>query len=564
MRERGKEGYAFDHALTRGSLDAELSSRRRRRLHLAAGEALEALPERKRDTRAAELAWHFLEGDDPRRALRWSLTGGDAAEEVFAHSDAEGQYRTALQLAEEEGWEGEAQIAREKLGRTLMLVSRYSDALEVFESALGRYQRAGDTESEMRVLAEITLILFDQGRREEGLARVEPVLDRWRQDPQPSAGACSLLIGVADLYWHAGRMDDALAAAQQAVELARRMQNDGLLGWAESRLGVLLAHVAREEEALAAYSRSIPFLERAGDLSILVSTLNNRALLYAATGQMEEGYADFDRALDLARKVGTPDQIGWQLVLRASTAFAVEGDWPRARALLDEVEPLERYMKGTRSAFHVTMARWIRLQAEYDLSMVDELEQLAEEGRRTGDDLLWAGAQMWLAQCDVLEGRIAGAIARCRSVQAKSEVEDQFRTGTDSTLAWACIECGEYDAADELIRQGVAHVGAGSPYQSLQWLSLLGRLRAAQGRWSEARAAFEQALTQARDAKFVLGEALILYSYGDMLARRGDSPAARTTLMEARSLFDRIHARFYIHFVDRALAPLPDARERSG
>src|SRR5437868_3687165 len=71
------EAYTFDHALTQQALYQELSPRRRRKLHLAAGEALERLPERKQRTRTGELAWHFLQGDDPARAQRFSLRAGD-------------------------------------------------------------------------------------------------------------------------------------------------------------------------------------------------------------------------------------------------------------------------------------------------------------------------------------------------------------------------------------------------------------------------------------------------------------------------------------------------------
>jgi predicted ATPase len=98
VRETGHEAYSFNHALTQQALYTELSSRKRRRLHLAAGEALERQPQR-REKRAVELAWHFLQVEDQERALRWSLEAGDQAEAVFAHAEAEHQYRTALTLA---------------------------------------------------------------------------------------------------------------------------------------------------------------------------------------------------------------------------------------------------------------------------------------------------------------------------------------------------------------------------------------------------------------------------------------------------------------------------------
>ncbi|MBV9281996.1 MAG: AAA family ATPase, partial [Chloroflexi bacterium] len=122
VRETVSEHYAFNHALTQGALYAGLSGRRRRKLHLAAGESLEGLPACRREGREAELAWHFLEGDNPERALRYSLLAGDRAEEVFAHNEAARHYRAALDLARDVGSEADRREALAKLGAVLNLL----------------------------------------------------------------------------------------------------------------------------------------------------------------------------------------------------------------------------------------------------------------------------------------------------------------------------------------------------------------------------------------------------------------------------------------------------------
>jgi predicted ATPase len=99
IRVSGRDEYSFNHALTQQTLYAELTPRRRRRLHAAAGEALEQLPERERRRRAAQIARHFLEADDRERALPFAMLAGDEAEAVYAHDEAEQQFRIAVELA---------------------------------------------------------------------------------------------------------------------------------------------------------------------------------------------------------------------------------------------------------------------------------------------------------------------------------------------------------------------------------------------------------------------------------------------------------------------------------
>jgi len=105
--------------LTQQALYEELSGRQRRKLHLAAGEALQTLPERQRERRAAELAWHFRHGNDAERGLAWTVRAGEQAEAVFAYQEVERQYRTAIDLLQGVPDRAREAQAWEKLGRVL-------------------------------------------------------------------------------------------------------------------------------------------------------------------------------------------------------------------------------------------------------------------------------------------------------------------------------------------------------------------------------------------------------------------------------------------------------------
>jgi hypothetical protein len=70
-------------------------------MHLAAAEAIEALPERQRIRRAAEIAYHYMRADEGERALPFALLAGDQAQAVYANAESEGHYRQAARLAQE-------------------------------------------------------------------------------------------------------------------------------------------------------------------------------------------------------------------------------------------------------------------------------------------------------------------------------------------------------------------------------------------------------------------------------------------------------------------------------
>lgn len=97
----GRSIYQFGDEQTRDVLYAGLSLVRRQRFHLRAGQVLERAWGDLADERAEELAYHFLQGNDPERALEYYVRAGDRAERLYAGEDAVSAYERALNLLEE-------------------------------------------------------------------------------------------------------------------------------------------------------------------------------------------------------------------------------------------------------------------------------------------------------------------------------------------------------------------------------------------------------------------------------------------------------------------------------
>jgi class 3 adenylate cyclase/transcriptional regulator with XRE-family HTH domain/tetratricopeptide (TPR) repeat protein len=236
LRPLERDDYTFNHALTQQTLYAELSPRRRRRLHRVVGEALEQRPAARRTRNAAELAWHFLQADDPERAVVYALMAGDGAEAVFAHREAERHYRTALELARELGDPTREAEALEKLGAVLGVLTRYDEALAFLARAAQQCRLLDDVAGEMRVAVEIGIAERGRGTAARGIEQLESVVERFRACG-PSRELAILYATLERLYIVVGRYADELTAAERASELARRATTMLLLSlrWAGAR-----------------------------------------------------------------------------------------------------------------------------------------------------------------------------------------------------------------------------------------------------------------------------------------------------------------------------------------
>ncbi len=558
IREVEGDRHAFDHALTQQSLYGELTTRRRRRLHLAAGEAIERLAEKKRSDRAAELAWHFLEGDVPERALRWALVAGDGAEDVYAHSDAELHYRTSLQLARELKDTAREIEALEKLGHALFMLARYDEELEVLRPALQLYREARDMDGEMRVAAAVGWAFFEVSQRNEGVTTLVPVLERWESNGErPSSAAAALHISLGNLHWADGTGDEALTLFERAAELATFARDDRLLGLAESRRGAQLANLGRGDDALKAYDRAVTLSEKSGDLDTLSRTLNNRAMAHGMyRHDRHRAQDDMKRQVEVARRLGKPAQLAFALKALGQDCLTT-GDWLQARELLDEAARIARGLGVSRSSEAITLAATLHLLSGEVESATAELEQCVVAGKQRGDTDLYVSARVSLADWDLMQNRPAQARERLESMLDDASLEKQHHPRHLSILTIARARDGAIDAAEALLKDGLAEATrVGFPPAIVLWSRALGNLRTEQGRWDEARVAFDELLDRCRGSGIVFIESGVLHDYGRMEVLAGNPAKARARFEEELVLLRQMGATSLIQCVDRELARL--------
>jgi predicted ATPase/class 3 adenylate cyclase len=549
IREAGSDGYHFDHALTQQTLYGELSARRKRRLHLAAGEAEEKISGPYRERRAAEIAWHFMRGGAEERAISYSLLAGDQSEGMFAHAEAEGHYRNALELAAAAGDRRTEAEASGKLGGVLFALGRVEESLATLDAAARAYRELGDREGEMEVLAQAGWALYELGRMQEGIDRVLPALERTRDGAAaPSAAAASLHIALSSLYYASGRAAEALPLADTASQIARQIGDQRLLGDAEGRRGVVLVALGREDAGLQTYGEAIRLAEVTGDLANLTRTLNNRAVVYGDRGDHVRAWKDMERGLDAARRMGSPTHIAWNLNHMGEVARD-EGEWDRAESYFDQAVQVLRGVRATRAFAAAELAGLRMLRGES--AAVRDLEELTVTGEQTGNAPLYLRAEHWLAEWDLLQGRPGAARERMETILAHPGLEEQYRPESEWALCRALLATGDPETL-ETIETRLGEIPRGRDLG--EWWELRGSLRARQQRWDEANHCFAEALRWARESGHVFREGLALRALGSAHAARGAQAAARERLGEALAIFRRLGARTYVERTESEIA----------
>ena len=552
LAEVGDDSYQFAHNIIREVVWADLGSAHRAALHRRVAEALEHAPT---EVPAEVLAYHLMRCGEREKAVVYLERVADRAQAMYANTAAEHYYRDLVARQDELGHTIDGARAREKLGAMLRINAHYDEALDVLERAVQAYRVAGSREGQRQALAHLGRVHARRGTPDAGIARIQSFLNS-KDAGESSPGTAALFIALADLYYASGRYREQLAAAERAGSVARALGDDRLLTQAEQWRSTALLTLGRAEEAIPALEEVIPQAEALGDLSSHLHALNHVALAYIQRGEFATSRSYIDRALTVAEMQGDPVQIAFMTYNRGMLEVYT-GEWKQARADFERAAAMMRQIAMAWTSAYPLLGLGQLCLAEGHLeASARYLQEAITLAERSNDLQALQYALAALVERDLLEGRPEVARARLdRLLDRQTSSRAESSAHILALLAWTHMEMGDLAQAQELAAQSAARAVTEQNRLSLvESLRVRAMLMMRQGRWQEAEASLDEALSLTRAMPCAYNEARVLYLYGLLDAERGNPNAARVHLETAAAILDLLGERLYAEFVENALA----------
>jgi tetratricopeptide (TPR) repeat protein len=365
--------YTFTHALTHEVAYGSLLLARRRGLHARLVEALEALTPDRVAEQVERLAHHALRGEVWAKAVTYCQQAGARAYDRAAFREALASFEQALQ----------ALAHLPEPGDTRVLAIELRLALDRPLDALGEYGRCLALLGEAEALARA---LNDRARLGWVLAR------------------------MANVLRETGDLDGAIAAGQQALELAAELGESALQVRASYNLGLAYRAIGDFGRAAELLRRNVEAVDREsgtpstelrirsraglaltlgvlgafaegrrhGEEALRLATLAGRGatpiaahgclgLLYLTKGDLEHAIRVLEQGLALCRASGNRD---WLQAIAAGLgyAYAPHGRLAEGRALLEEAirESIRTGTLGHRSHWVAWLSEVCRLAGHRD------------------------------------------------------------------------------------------------------------------------------------------------------------------------------------------------------
>ena len=468
----GQEVYEFRHALLQEAVYGELLPGQRARLHGAYANAIASLqvgPHTAGPQFPAELAEHWYRAGRPAEALVWSVRAASSAERVYAHGEAARHCERALEL-----WDL-APDAAVRVG--LDRVGLHTKAARAREHAGDEARGLWHVEEALRQLdpaaepVRASLLQYLRGWYGAGKIDLDVVLAANREAVRlvpaepPSPARARVLVGYGRaLHIQAGRYEEAAAAHEQALTVARRARSQPDIARAMAGLGYLRAVTGEVDAGIALLREAHSSAERSaagtamaeskefpGDdewrLARAVHLLLSDVLL--KTGRLQEAADVAVRGWETLRRLGLAGhrQACGLLGCAVEALFGL-GRWDQAAQIS---EPLAHQPVSFANA--ILQAKLAGLEAargELEAALA-RLDQVVEQGWRPGPEHAQdlgqrrAEVQLWLgrpqsALADVTQAldavtgtgqeRFAGWLF-CLGARALADLAEQARARQD-------------------------------------------------------------------------------------------------------------------------------------
>ncbi|HEY6282758.1 MAG TPA: hypothetical protein VIW22_02410, partial [Nitrososphaerales archaeon] len=535
VTETQGDQYTFDHVLTQQALYAELPAHKKRRLHLAAAEAMEKLAEKERSSLSSEIAWHFLEAGQDERAEPYAIWAGNHAASVFAYQEADRQFTIALDISRrlhDVSGETAALIPRAKLRRDMF---KGKDAAVDYERLLEIAQNEGEKNLELtarlglsRAYYVVALDENDGDSISKCRAMSESAYDLARQFNDKKAMVQALMATkYFDDFWPDYR-SRWLENAKQAVALSRETGDPELVLEAE----LVSWHEGPKREAEERGKTLARKLKERNDLFRLNGLYFGLMWRQLDWGEYESLVTTCDAAIRLADEIGV---LPVQYPTLKAMALLQLGRYGEAweslqREVVDSAHPFGQAMQA------LGMAEYF-----WEIQDFDDASAACRDLQRRAASLRRAWMSRWAA------GLLARTLARSEELnrstrdEIKREVERLQGRVPHEVLAEILLAEGK---AEEALSKARAFAEEARTTEHVTHLLLAFELQARAllylGRPSDADVLTQEACRLATERGNLSIGWRLLDLRGRTLQRLGDQEGAQQAFKEAGSIVHRI------------------------
>ena len=548
VREKGRAAartYMFKHTLTMSTAYNSILLKRRRRLHLAAGEYIESVD----GERVHDIARHFGEAGESARALPYLVDAGGASLAAYSMPEAVSYFRKALDAIDDDSDAALVKHSYEGLVGALSFSNDIDGALETLDLMLDNALLRDDVPMQVSALNKkgmtLALRIGDLEQGEALLARSKQLVE--------AEGDHSGLAEFHVAYCYVSVSEGRLQRAKEHQLESTRIGIDTESAF-DRAFG--LAHYADTLLYLADFDAALPAIEEARSVA---EELGEQQFLGLATGHTLAYYLALAGELEEALKMAEEG-----MAITASIGAAVEDatcSWTGAQiaALRGDYEKAMAYYERAKSGSAIAGLTYVIASSTSSQALIhhaiggdadERVSPLLYEAMELLDQPLGAAyaAPTWgdIAMCAYDTGDFdTASFAVDKGLTAVSALSHLARPWLLATGALVAIAQGDLDLAETRVAEGASYTSEHSIRLAEPFVNYArGVLRAASDDVDGAIADFAAVAAEASDMRLIPLVVRYHKAAAEVLHSAGRDDAAVAHEQAAARAIDDIAATF--------------------
>jgi class 3 adenylate cyclase/transcriptional regulator with XRE-family HTH domain/tetratricopeptide (TPR) repeat protein len=415
---RSEIAYSFKHDLIRDMAYELLPKAERRALHGRAADWLEGAAGEQVENYFDQLAHHAVAAGQLERATNYLVRAAERASRAAAHRQAAALLAQAIAITESLGQQEVLADLHARRGKAFVNVGMWADARPELEAALSELQQEH--------MEQRALVLIDLATVSFWTADI-PNLRRYSTDAMTLAASVNrddIVAGamgaLALAHSSDGELESVVSLSQQALVRAGN-QPIGAVTFGVAIRGLNFYWVGRLDEAIASAQQSLDVARKMNDTLFVAYTLPHGGLPLAARGEYDQAQRVFDEARRFSREYEVWPMLARVIAMEAGYHLDVF-DFVGHATLAQEARELGRsvnLLQAFVSASLDLLYNYIRRQD------VEQAEKIVREVAETVEKA--AGAHGWL-------WRLRLAEARAELALVQGEAKDALRLARDAIV----------------------------------------------------------------------------------------------------------------------------------
>ncbi|PJF44436.1 MAG: hypothetical protein CUN55_03945 [Phototrophicales bacterium] len=428
------------------------------------------------------IALHYQAANEAQRAIKWHSMAARQAERFFSSRTAVYHYEQIAYLAQ---FNLESNLTA-YINALMGLASIYHDQLR-YDDAFALYQevleRTPNTPEAAEALAEIAYLYNRLGHSQEALAYAQQAIELlsvFDHNQQHRAWG-KAWVNLSRAYRRLSNYEQALKYAEQALDFAQSIHNDTLSVEAYNVLGTLYVSSGRNAEmGMVYFNKALAIAKRLGDLKRAAQLSNNIAETARLRGDYQSALVMYRQTEETARRIGNR-QIITTSMMNAGAAWLGLRKYKRALVVLQSALSLlesetesEPYCEAL-CLYSETLVHLEKFsEAEENLKQAYYLATKLEQPALIAK--IWRVLGILCAKQDrviELNNQVCDAITCFQQSYAILDQNDLLLDKAHTLKAWGyyLAETGEAKAANAVWQQAAelfGHMGAVYEQESIQ------------------------------------------------------------------------------------------------